>query len=240
MVVPNTFRYPRKAIRRRAKAERIFQIHSLGEYGHSYLLSVGFKWTATLRHVQLAWLWASSMCAGSRAHRFHCRIFIRVVGRLFVCMESLICLWVSQRKARNSFWEGLSLPHNSWTVPRRRYSMIWPAGDGEFCPSPVPPFQAHPVPMINMPTQPQPHSSIWHTRTNGVISFQTCISLGLHPWNIPINQASACLLWLFWEVVTRPVHHGVKLIQAISLIHREWDPLAVQQPCFKWYSISLQ
>lgn len=104
--------------------------------------------------------------------------------------------------------------------------MIWPAGDGEFCPSPVPPFQAHPVPMINMPTQPQPHSSIWHARTNGVISFQTCISLGLHPWNIPINQASACLLWLFWEVVTRPVHHGVKLIRAISLIHREWDPLA--------------
>lgn len=49
--------------------------------------------------------------------------------------------------------------------------------------------------------------------------FLDLCSLEPYPWYITANQAAACLLWIFWEVITLPIHHQVELIQAIFLIH---------------------
>lgn len=45
---------------------------------------------ATLQHVQLAHPWTLSTCIGCRMHWFHRKIFIRAVGRLFVCTFQVI------------------------------------------------------------------------------------------------------------------------------------------------------
>lgn len=83
--VSNIKRYPRKTIKRRAKAKRILQMHSPDEYVRVYPLTVGFKRPVTLQHIQLAHFWTFSTCVGCRTHRYHCKIFLHVVGRLFVC-----------------------------------------------------------------------------------------------------------------------------------------------------------
>lgn len=79
-----------QTIKTNKRTKNILQIHSLGVNAHVYPLTVGFKWPATLQHVQLARLWTSSMCVGCRLHRFHCRVFISALGRLFACMFQVI------------------------------------------------------------------------------------------------------------------------------------------------------
>lgn len=65
------------------------------------------------------------------------------------------------------------------------------------------------------------------------IFFWICVSPDPYPWYIAANQAAACLPWLFWEVITLPIHHPVQLIQAIFLIHGRAHSIAIFQVI--WY-----
>lgn len=69
------------------------------------------------------------------------------------------------------------------------------------------------LPPLTVPS-PETHEGvkIWHF-------FLDLCSLEPYPWYITANQAAACLLWLFWEVITLLIHQQVELIQAIFLIH---------------------
>lgn len=74
-----------------------------------------------------------------------------------------------------------------------------------------------PTPLPSLPVPSPEHSLMKESHFD--VLFWICVSLHPHPWYITANQAAACLLWLFWEVITLPIRHRVKLIQAIFLIH---------------------
>lgn len=78
-------------------------------------------------------------------------------------------------------------------------------------------FHEAPTRLPSLPVSSSEHSLMKEAHFD--IPFWICVSLHPHPWYITANQVAACLLWLFWEVITLPIHHRVKLIQAIFLIH---------------------
>ena len=92
-------------------------------------------------------------------------------------------------------------------------------------------LHAAPSPPPSPPVSSPDHSLLKESRFD--VFFWICVSLDPYPWCITAHQAAACLLWLFWEVITLPIHHRVELIQAIFLIHGLAHSIAIFQVI--WY-----
>lgn len=101
---------------------------------------------------------------------------------LLISVESLICLWVSQRKARSSFSEGLLLPRSLKAIPNTEALTQWQRM-GTFVPLRFPcarccqPQQRSPGGSTSPTSLPvsSPELSLV-TESYWVISFRICVS----------------------------------------------------------------